>query len=198
MSYRYERRRSRVGCLAWLVAIIWILLLAMLAYRFLFRQQVSQLIGNQIGGQVRAAEPSGPQIGDQIGQGISQTLPTAIAGLPSGELRVTEAQANEYIAARSDSMKPIQSARVHFVPGEVQADIEALGTTSRAHMGVAVQDGRIIAVDPQIDGVLGQFISAPDLTRSLERQINDQLAAQGRRATDVRVEQGAIVVKIEG
>ena len=202
MSYRYERRyerrRSRRGCLAWLVAIVWIVLLGTLAYRFLFRQQVSQYIGNQIGGRLRGQDQAGQAIGDQIQQGAGALLPTAIAQLPSGELQITEAQANDYLAARASSLKPIQSATVRFVPGEVQADIQALGTTSTARMGLAVQDGRIIAVEPQIDGVLGQFISAADLTRSLERQLNDQLAAQGRRATDVRVEQGRLVVTIEG
>lgn len=200
MTKRYERRRSRVGCLAWLVAIVWILLLAVLAYRFLFRQQVSQYIGDQIGGQLNAEQGTQPsaQAGDQIGQGLGSALPTAIAALPSGELHISEAQANDYIAARADSLKPIQSAKISFVPGEIHADIQALGTTSQATMRLAVENGRIIAVDPQIDGVLGQFISPNDLIKPLERQINDQLIAQGRRATDVRVEQGELVVTIDG
>lgn len=197
MSYRYERRverrRSRVGCLAWLVAIIWILLLALLAYRFLLRPQVSQYIGSQIGEQIGGA----PTPQDGAPGGLGGALPTAIAALPSGELHVTEAQANDYIAAHAGSLGPIQSARVSFVPGEVRADIQAMGTTSRAHTRLAAQNGRIIAVDPQIDGVLGQFISASDLVGTLERQVNDQLAAQGRRATDVRVEQGELIVTIE-
>jgi hypothetical protein len=200
MTKRYERRRSRVGCLAWLVAIVWILLLAVLAYRFLFRQQVSQYIGNQIGGQLNAQQGAQPsaQAGGQIGQGLGSALPTAIAALPSGELHISEAAANDYIAARADSLKPIQSAKISFVPGEIRADIQALGTTSRATMRVAVENGRIIAVNPQLDGVLGQFISPNDLIKTLENQLNDQLAAQGRRATDVRVEQGELIVTIEG
>jgi hypothetical protein len=113
-------------------------------------------------------------------------------------LRVTEAQANAYLAERADSLKPLDSATIRFVPNEVQADLRAVGTTSTARMGLAVQDGRIIAVDPQLDGPLGQFIALPDLTRSLEQQLNDQLSAQGRRVTDVRVEQGALIVIIEG
>jgi hypothetical protein len=197
MTNRYERRRSRVGCLAWLVALVWVLLLVVLAYRFLFRQQVSQYIGNQIGGQLNGQQSS-PQAGDQLGQGLGNALPTAIAGLPSGELHISEAEANDYIAAHAASMKPIQSAKISFVPGEIHADIQALGTTSRATTRVAVENGRIIAVDPQLDGVLGQFISPTDLIKTLERQLNDQLIAQGRRATDVRVEQGELIVTIAG
>jgi hypothetical protein len=33
--------------------------------------------------------------------------------------------------------------------------------------------------------------------RPIQEQLNDELAAQGRRVTDVRVEAGAIVVTVE-
>ncbi len=198
MSYRYERKRGRGGCLAWLVALVWILLLVVLAYRFLFQQQVSQYIGQRIGEQLRGGEAQSGPIGEQIEQGVQAGLPTALAGLPSGELRLTEAEANEYLAANAELLRPIQSATVRFVPGEVQADVRAMSTTSTIRTGLAVRDGRIIAVEPRIEGLLGQLISADELTRSLEQQINDQLAVQGRRVTDVRIEQGQVVVVIEG
>lgn len=203
MSYQYERRqqrRSGRGCLAWLVALVWIVLLAMLAYRFLFRQQVSQFIGRQIGEQLRGnvQAPPGLQPGEQIEQGAQQVLPTVVAALPSGELHVSEQDANTYLAANAASLSPIQSATVAFLPGELRADITAAGTTSTLRSGLAVQNGRIIAVSPRLDGVLGQFIAVEELTGSLERQLNDQLATQGRRVTDVRIEQGELIIIIEG
>ena len=204
MSYRNERRREpqrrkRNGCLIWLVALIWIALLAVLGYRYWLRPQVSQYVGRQIADQVGAA--GGGQAGtpqQQIEQGAAQALPTALAALPSGELRVTDEQANAYLVDRASSLKPIESATVHFVPDEVQVELRAMGLSSTARMGLAVQNGRIIAVEPKLDGALGQFIALPDLTRALEQQLNDQLAAQGRRITAARVEQGALVVTIEG
>jgi hypothetical protein len=205
MSYRYERRReprrrSRNGCLALLVALVWIILIAVLAYRYWLRPQVSEYVGRQIAEQVGAASqgatPAQPQ--QQIEQGAAQVLPTAVAALPSGELRVSEEQANSYLAERADSLKPIESATVHFVPDEVQVDLRAAGISSTARLGLAVQNGRIIAVEPRMDGPLGQFIALPDLARALEQQLNGQLASQGRRVTEARVEQGALVVTIEG
>jgi len=204
MSYRNERRREpqrrkRNGCLIWLVALIWIALLAVLGYRYWLRPQVSQYVGRQIADQVGAA--GGGQAGtpqQQIEQGAAQALPTALAALPSGELRVTDEQANAYLADRASSLKPIDSATVHFVPDQVQVELRAMGLSSTARMGLAVQNGRIIAVDPKLDGALGQFIALPDLTRALEQQLNDQLAAQGRRITAARIEQGALVVTLEG
>jgi hypothetical protein len=201
MSYRYqrrrlERRRPRRGCLVWLVVLVWIVLLSVLAYRYWIRPQVSQYIGSQIGQQLRSQV--GGQVGEQIQQGAQGALPTVVAALPSGELHISEADANQYFASHADQLRPIESVKVRFVPGEVQADIGALGTTSTARMSLAVQDGRIIALDPRIDGPLDQVVSLPELTKALEQQFNDLLAAQGRRATDVRVEQGELVVTIEG
>ena len=196
MSYRneryYGRRRRRNGCLVALVILVWALLIAVLAYRFWLRPQVSQYIGGQVANQI------GGQLNQQVEQGAAASLPTAVAALPSGELRITEAQANDYLASRANSLKPLDSVTVRFVPDEVQADLRALGTTSTARMGLAVQNNRIVAVDPQLDGPLNQFIALPDLIRSLEKQLNDQLALQGRKITAVRVEQGAIVINVEG
>ena len=207
MSYRNERRReprrrSRNGCLALMVVLVWIILLAVIGYRYWLRPQISQYVGRQIaeqvgpGGSGQSSDATAPQ--QQIEQGAAQVLPTAVAALPSGELRVTDEQANAYLAERADSLKPIESATVRFVPDEVQVDLRAAGFSSTARMGVAIQNGRIIAVDPQLDGPLSQLIALPDLTRALEQQLNDQLAAQGRRVTNARVEQGALIMTIEG
>jgi hypothetical protein len=198
MSYRqerYYRRRRRTTCLAWLVALVWIVLLGLLAYRYFVRPQISRSIGSQIGDQLRSNV--GGQVQQQIEQGAQQALPTVVAVLPSGELRIAEDEANQYFAANAEQFRPVESIRVRFVPGEVQADIEALGTTSTARLGLAVQDGRIIAVNPRLSGPLDQVISLADLTAALEQQFNQQLNAQGRRASDVRVEQGLLIVTIE-
>lgn len=196
MSYRYERRRrSGVSCLAWLVGIVWIILLAMLAYQFFFRDQVSQFVGEQIGQPLQ--QRAERDVERQLEGAAQDAIPTIVSALPSGELRVTEQQANDYITANAESLQPLESATIRFVPGEIQADLTAAGTTSTAAMGLAVQDGQIIAVNPRIDGLVGQFISAETLAGAFTQQINDQLATQGRRINDVRIEQGAIVVAVE-
>jgi hypothetical protein len=206
MSYRYERRReprrrNRNGCLALTVALVWIILLAVVGYRYWLRPQISAYVGRQIAEQVGAANPgqgAPAQPQQQVEQAAGQVLPTAVAALPSGELRVSEEQANAYLAERADSLKPIDSATVRFVPDEVQVDLRTAGISSTARMGLAVQNGRIIAVEPRLDGPLSQLIALPDLAHAIEQQLNGQLAAQGRRVTDARVEQGALIVTIEG
>src|SRR5436190_21903132 len=127
MSYRNERRlaprrRSRNGCLALLVALVWIVLLAVIGYRYWLRPQVSQYVGRRIAEQVGAAAAgqagNGTPPQQQIEQGAAQALPTVVAALPSGELRVTDEQANAYLVERADSLKPLDSAIVHFVPDQ--------------------------------------------------------------------------------
>jgi hypothetical protein len=60
-----------------------------------------------------------------------------------------------------------------------------------------VQDGRVVVTNPQLDGPLGGYFAIDDLAGSLERQINDELLAQGRTLRDVRIEQGSIVLLVE-
>lgn len=196
-SYRRERRRGGMGCLAWLVVLVWVVLLGVLGYRFFLRPQISQILGSQIAGDGNPPAPaSGPGgITDQVGQQAGEALPTVIAALPSGEIRVSEQQANEFLNSRLP--KGVDKANVRFVQGEVQIDLTALGQTSTAHTGLAVQNGRVIAVNPRIEGLLGQLISLQDLTHSLEQQLNGQLAAQNRRVSNVQVGDGELVVNVE-
>lgn len=199
MSYRYERyqppRRRKYGCLTALVVFVWLLLILLIVYRFLWRDQVSQYVGEQIG--QRISGPAQPGLGQQIEEGAQENLPDAVAALPSGSITITEQQANAFLATRASTQPPIDSITVRFVPGQVEADVVALGTTSTVQMGLAVQNGRIIVLNPTINGLLGQAISAEDVTRSLENQINAQLEAQGRRITDLQINQGEVVVTVE-
>jgi hypothetical protein len=143
MSYQYERRRPperrnrRRGCLVWLVVLVWGLLLLLLAYRYWVQPQISRYIGEQIAEQVRAQ--IGQQAGQQLEEGMQNALPTVVAALPSGELRITEDEANAYFAANAAQLRPIDSVRVRFLTNEVQADIGAMGTTSTARLSLAVQ-----------------------------------------------------------
>ena len=202
-TYRQERyqrpRRRGLGCLAWLVTLVWIVLLAVLGYRFFLRPQISQYIGDRIASEVnppvRGPTAAAGGVTGEINQQASQALPTVVAALPSGQIRVTEQQANEFLMTRLPAQ--LDSAHVRFVPGSVQVEIKAFGLTSTAHAGVAVQNGRVITLNPQIDGPLGQLISLSDLSSSIEQQLNDQLASQGRRIRDLQVNEGEIVADIE-
>lgn len=211
MSYRRrtpppERRRFN-GCLVWLVVAVWLVLGALLVYQYWFRQQVSQQIGRQISERLANSAPTpipgAPDTGQTPGDGAPAAsgtagmMPTLVAALPSGEVRITDAQANAYILANADQLQPIESATLHFVPGEIQVDLVALGTTSTARMGAAIQAGQIIAIDPRVDGPLSNLVDLRDLIAPLQEQLNAELAAQNRRVTDVRIAQGELIFVVE-
>ncbi|NOK63640.1 MAG: hypothetical protein GFH27_549297n18 [Chloroflexi bacterium AL-W] len=201
MSYRQERRRSRrIGCLASLVAIVWVVLLVIIVYQFFLRDAVSQLVGEQITERIQneVPEPVDVPSEEQIQEGAQEVLPTAIAALPTGEIRITEDQANAYITDQVNIPQPIEAVTIRFLPGQIQAEVQAIGTTSTATMGMAVQNGQLIALDPQIDGILSQFISASDLIQPIEQQINAELASQNRVVTNIQIEQGELVVGVDG
>ena len=206
MSYqsgRYDRRRppprprSRNRTLGCLVALIWTVLALVLGYQYFVRPRISEYVGQEIGRKIGSgppgatAEAGGPQ------GGAAAAMPTVVASLPSGELRLTEDEANAYIGANPESYRPLDAVHVRFVPGAVQADIRAFGRDSTATTGLALEGGRIVSVNPQIDGPLGAVISLDDLLRPIQQQLNDELAAQGRRVTAVRVEQGVIILTVE-
>jgi hypothetical protein len=171
-------------------------------YIHMARPAISSFLGEQVA--VRLGLPADAPTTDQpgafeeqiVGQ-AQQSLPTAIAALPSGELRVTDAQANAYLAANMEALDPVEGVQVQFVPGQVQADVRVFGTVSQVRAGLAVQDGRATLIDPQIEGPLGAFVSIEEIVRPLERQINSLLLNKGQRLESGRIEQGEVVVYIE-
>lgn len=131
---------------------------------------------------------------EQLEAQVEQVLPTAIAVLPRGKVIVSDKQVNAYIAANPGMLDPIEQATLHFVPGQVQVDLQAYGTTNQISMGLQAQNGRIAVVNPRLDGPLALLISFEDVIRTLEEQINAQFDTQGRAIQDIRIEQGQMMV----
>lgn len=185
------RRRGGLGCLGGLVVLVWILVALVVGYNFFLRPQISQYIGDRIAEQTN---PPGATT-DEITSQTDSAMPTVVAALPSGQLRLSEQQANEFLASRD--LAPLDSASVRFTGGQVEVTLGAFGLTSTARSGLAVQDGRVITVNPQLDGPLGQLISLDDLTAALETQLNSQLASQGRTIQSVTIGEGELVVNVQ-
>jgi len=195
MSYQYSRAPRRAprqgpGCLG---AVAWfgVILLALIAvYGLLARPALSSYLGQ------RAAEQLGGQSGleGQIVDQAGQALPGAVAALPPGELVIDEQQANGLLAANPEALGPLDRAQVRFSGGRAFADVSAYGVAGVASTGLAAQDGRLVAVDAQLDGPLGLVLSGGELANALVGRLNAELASQGRAVSDVRVEEGRLVL----
>jgi hypothetical protein len=189
----------------WNMVVLGVLALLLFeGYMHLARPSLSSFLGEQVAVRLGlpanpagTGQPGGGALEEQIVGQAQQSLPTAIAALPNGELRITDAQANAYLAANMEALDPIEGLQVQFVPGQVRADVRVFGLASQITAGLAVQDGQATLVDPQIDGPLGALVSIEEIVRPLEREINSLLRSQGQRLEAGRLEQGAIVVSIE-
>lgn len=198
MSYRYSRaprrpRDSGRGCLG---ALAWfgVILLALIAfYGLLARPQISAYLGEQaatmLGGPAPATTTN-PEIPPQAGSALSG----AVAALPNGELVITEADVNGYIAANPQALAPIDSASLRFTGGQALVDLRAYGISGTASAGLDAQDGRIVVVNPQLDGPLGLALSGQEIAAAITNRLNAELASQGRRVESLRVEEGRLVL----
>jgi hypothetical protein len=201
---RPARRRRRSSCL-WNAVVLGVLALLLFeGYVHLARPSLSSFLGEQVAVRLGlpadsagTGQPGGGALEEQIVGQARQSLPTAIAALPSGELRVTDAQANAFLAANQEALDPIEGVQVQFVPGQVRANVRMFGTVSQMTAGLAVQDGQARLLNPQLDGPLGTLVSIEEIVRPLEREINSLLLSQGQRLQSGRIEQGEVIVYIE-
>lgn len=211
-----QRRRS---CLSLPVLIGVLLLILVEGYIFMVRPQISSYIGQQVSTRLylplsvvgRLLEEQLPQQAEPLVQvaptspaeqpqatPVPQAVQPETQPLSSGSVRLTETQMNAYITANMASLEPVESLVIRLVPGQIQADVQVFGTQTRVVSGVTVQNGRVELVDPQMEGVLGLLVSMEDLTQPIEDQLNNQLLSQGYTIRDARIEQGQIVVLVDG
>lgn len=200
MSYRYERYRERPprrgrSCLISLTVLVWVLVLGFLAARYYVRPRLTEYVNRQVAESVNPQLPADANPGEALRESLEQ-VPIGIS-VPPGEIRVTEEQANSYLAAYRQRLSGIDGLEVLFVPGEVQAVISVSGISSTAHARPEVRDGQIVAVEQRLDPPLGLILSMDDLFSAFQSRINSELAAQGRTVKDITIEQDVAIITIE-
>lgn len=182
-----------------------ILVVLIAVYGLLIRPRIGTMIGTELGDQfgLPTAVAVTPQPGlpppaqEAVDEAVG-ALPELIAALPAGELVVSDTEANSFLAERQDDYAPLDSINLQFTGGEVAAEVRAYGLSGTAHTGLAAQDGRVVLLNPQIDGALGLVVSAEELVIPLADRLNAELARQGRTVDEVRIEEGQIVLVTSG
>ncbi len=196
MSYRHraQRPRRRSGCMGNLISFIALSLIIVAVYLLFMRPGLGHYLGQRLG--QRLLDPR-RATQEQIEARIVEGLPDMIAALPSGAVTVTQEQANQYLAAQPEAIRMVDSVTVHFLPGQVYADIQAFGFPGRISADPGIQDGRIVLHNPQINEPLSMMLSAESLAAALEQQINAQLVAQGQVVQALQVDHGQITLVME-
>lgn len=200
MSYRYERyrerppRRTRSGLIT-LTVIIWVLVLGCLAVRYVLRPAVTNYVNRQVAVAINPELPADINPNEALQESLEQ-VPVPF-DIPPGTVTVTEEEANSYVAAYQSRLAEVDSIRVRFVPGQIQADLTVRGFTGTATTTPVVQNGQLVATDTSLGQPLGSFLSIDPLMQALLDRINGEVAAQGRTITSVQIEQGQAVVTVE-
>jgi hypothetical protein len=189
MSYRYERyderpRRGRRG-LVTLVVLVWIIFIGLLLARFVARPLVTNFIESRLAERIRI-------------HGANDTPPVAgVAELPSNggtSVKITEEMANQWLEGHRQELKGVDDLRLHFVPGEVQADVTVAGVTSTAHAGLQVQNGKVVVTNARLDPPLGLVVDVSQFVGLIEQRLNRDLGNTGRTVTAVTIGQGQIQI----
>lgn len=204
-AYRRAPRRPRerrAGCFNGAAALAFLLALIVLVYAFALRPLLSRAVADRIAGPAapvptlmatgapQAPQPAAAQAVEQAGA----VMPTAVAALPRGQVVVTAADLNSLIAAQPAAIAPLESASVSFGAGVVRAQIGAYGLSSAATLGLAAQDGKVVITSAQLDPPLSYVISGDQIARALAERLNAELAAQGRRVDELRIEEGQMIL----
>lgn len=193
-AYRDRRReRAQGGCMRAFFALVFVGCLAVLVYTFAIRPALTRAVADAIAGPVPTLMPQG-QAGTAVAAQAGAVIPDAVAALPPGEIVVSEADVNGFLAARPDAIAPLDSATMRFTGGLAVAEIAAYGMSSTASVGLTAQDGKLLVTSTRIDGPLALVISGDELAQTLADRLNAELATQNRRIEAVRVEEGQIVL----
>ncbi|GAC1540041.1 MAG: hypothetical protein NVS2B7_12050 [Herpetosiphon sp.] len=195
MRYPYERyevrpRRSGGRCLLiGLIALVWLVLGGVLLVRYVSRTFLTNAVSRRFAQQLPMAQlPSAqPQ--------RLQQLPALPAG--TDQLVITEDAANRWLQEHRDQYAGFDNVTLHFMPGVATADVTIRGLTGRLRSGVALQNGRIVAVDPQLSPPLNVLIDIRPFAQLVENRLNQDLASLNRTVKDVRVDEGRLTILMQ-
>ncbi|RMD82953.1 MAG: hypothetical protein D6823_00680 [Chloroflexi bacterium] len=176
------RYRESSGCFGQLVRLsVGLLVIAGLAL-LLTRPQLSAAIGHLI------ADLLAPSRETAIAP-----VPALIAALPNGTITVSEAAINGYLN-EIEAALPVESVSVRLVSDRVIASVRAYGVTSIVSSGITVQDGRLVMIDPRLEGPLAAMLSVRELTEVLNERLNAEFVRQGRQIVAVHVDNGTLTI----
>jgi hypothetical protein len=139
------------------------------------------------------------QVEEEISVGLSNEL-RDVERVPvtgSGRITLSEAEINQDLKRNAELYQPVENASVSIAPDGIAIRFEMYGVSSTYQSGLAVEDGRLVVVDPSLNGPAGRIIDADAIGAVFEREVAELLRRSDLRPTDVRLRDGSIVVTTE-
>lgn len=135
----------------------------------------------------------------EIQQGLQRAVGQipfdAARAAPSGYmLPIPEDQMNNYLNQNSAALAPITSMQISLQPGVMIVTFQAYGFGSTIRLGLAVQDGKLIAQNVQVDGLLWWVENAQELTPRLDDALGQVSTNLGHALESVTIEEGVLTL----
>ncbi|MGI8643954.1 MAG: hypothetical protein ACR2LS_07540 [Thermomicrobiales bacterium] len=115
--------------------------------------------------------------------------------LPSGELVVTEADVNRRLRENIGNFRQVSDPSFNIDPDGVSLTVDVLGIRSTYQGGVAVENGRLVVTDPEVDGAAGQVLPADEVADFVEDLLNDLQQRSNVEFTDVDLAEGEMIIE---
>lgn len=207
MNYRtnyYDAppRRRVNRFLLTLTIFVWFLVFSCIVLRGFVAPFLNDFVYQRVAQAIRpnASLPADIDPRDAASTAIAQA-PLIVPQLQQGEFRITEEQATQYMTGMRDQLG-VNSITVQFVPDQIVSTLgvnaPVIGEVSgTARTEARAEDGRVRLTNPRIDGPIGAVISPHALVNALENRLNSEVEQQGRRVTDIDIQDGVAVVTVQ-
>ncbi len=180
-STERARRVGGSGPRRTLIALLLILIVGGAATWFAGRPYVSQ------------------QIADNVGGAIDDKL-ESMAALPvdvGGRVTVVERDITSALRSSAGAYAPITDPRVALSRNGVRVTFTLYGAAHTLTGTLAVEDGRVVIVDPVLVGPASRLIDLPEVTAAAEEAIADMFARLGARPVSVKTSDDTLVIQTE-
>lgn len=143
---------------------------------------------------------SKPLVSNRVRAELDKGIATQVAGIDSprleaaGRLVVTEEEINAEVDQYAGSYDPVKNVRVRILPDEVRVSFDLYGSTSTLRGGLAVENRRLVVVDPSLSGVAGQFLDKDDIVEVFETQLTSLMNLSNVEPTAVELGDGELTV----
>jgi hypothetical protein len=139
------------------------------------------------------------QVEDEISIGISNELRNVdqVTVATSGRMRITEDDINDELRRNAKLYEPVKDASVGINPEEVTISFSLYGVGSTFRTKMAVDDGRIVLVDPSLSGPAGRLVDVNDVAVIFETEVAELLRRSNVRPTQVSLRDGSVVITTE-
>jgi hypothetical protein len=144
-------------------------------------------------------------VADQVETNTRDAIESALADAriapdpAAGTVVLTEEQINRSLRSNRSDYEPLEDVRVRVRPSDVRVAFTIYGVDGTVVGGLDVVDGQVEIVDPKFDSdvEVDRVVDLESIADGAEDAINDYLAENDLRATDIELADNTITITTE-